>query len=92
MIGKESMKTREESEEGLSFAELSYQTFQAYDFLHLYRNNQCTVQIGGSDQYGNITAGTELIRRVEAIENDGDNSHRLGVRLYIYIYIFMYKY
>jgi tyrosyl-tRNA synthetase len=63
MLQKESVKARLES--GLSFTEFSYMLLQAYDFLHLFRERQCTVQVGGSDQWGNITAGVDLIRRVE---------------------------
>src|SRR5437667_11024276 len=66
MMQKESVKTRMES--GLSFTEFSYMLLQAYDFLHLYRERQCTLQVAGSDQWGNITAGVELIRRVENAE------------------------
>jgi tyrosyl-tRNA synthetase len=62
MLGKESVRTRIEGE-GLSFTEFSYMVLQAYDFLHLQRQYGCLIQIGGSDQYGNITAGIELIRR-----------------------------
>ena len=67
MMAKDSVKTRisGESAEGLSFTEFTYQLIQGYDFLHLYRNLDCTLQMGGSDQWGNITTGTELIRRVE---------------------------
>ena len=61
MLSKDSVKNRMET--GLSFTEFSYQILQAYDFLYLYRNIDCTVQLGGSDQWGNITAGTEFIRR-----------------------------
>lgn len=61
MLSKESVRTRLES--GLSFTEFSYQVLQAYDFLVLYRDYHCTVQMGGSDQWGNITSGTEFIRR-----------------------------
>lgn len=64
MIAKESVKTRLESEEGISFTEFSYMLLQAYDFLMLYQRYGCTFQMGGSDQWGNITAGIELIRRV----------------------------
>ncbi|MCC6547188.1 tyrosine--tRNA ligase [Candidatus Sumerlaeota bacterium] len=64
MLAKDSVKRRLASENGLSFTEFSYMLLQAYDFLHLYRNYDCRVQAGGSDQWGNITAGTELIRRV----------------------------
>lgn len=66
MIARESVRRRiEASESGISFTEFSYSLLQAYDFLELYRRHGCTVQLGGSDQWGNITAGTELIRRVE---------------------------
>ncbi|XP_078433214.1 tyrosyl-tRNA synthetase, class Ib, bacterial/mitochondrial [Wolffia australiana] len=64
MIGKESVKKRLSSEEGLSFTEFSYQLLQGYDFLHLFKAHGVSVQVGGSDQWGNITAGTELIRKV----------------------------
>ena len=61
MMAKESVKSRLES--GMSFTEFSYQLVQGYDFLWLYKNKHCKVQLGGSDQWGNITTGTELIRR-----------------------------
>ncbi|TJY37968.1 tyrosine--tRNA ligase [Pontimicrobium aquaticum] len=66
MMSKDSVKNRISSEasEGMSFTEFTYQLVQGYDFLHLYRDNQCTIQMGGSDQWGNITTGTELIRRI----------------------------
>ncbi|MDP3353247.1 MAG: tyrosine--tRNA ligase, partial [Flavobacteriaceae bacterium] len=65
MMAKDSVKNRLDSEngEGMSFTEFTYQLFQGYDFLHLYQNNNCKLQMGGSDQWGNITTGTELIRR-----------------------------
>jgi len=65
MMAKDSVKKRmsEESKAGLSFTEFSYQLVQGYDFLHLYNHNNCKLQMGGSDQWGNITTGTELIRR-----------------------------
>jgi len=65
MMAKDSVKNRinSESKEGMSFTEFTYQLVQGYDFLHLYTNNNCKLQIGGSDQWGNITTGTELIRR-----------------------------
>jgi tyrosyl-tRNA synthetase len=66
MLQKESVKARLEA--GLSYTEFSYMLLQAYDFLHLYRERQCTLQVGGSDQWGNITAGVELIRRIENSE------------------------
>jgi len=52
-----------ESKEGMSFTEFTYQLFQGYDFYHLYKEKDCKLQMGGSDQWGNITTGTELIRR-----------------------------
>jgi len=64
MINKESVKTRLEREEGLSFTEFSYMLMQSYDFLHLYEHEGCKLQTGGSDQWGNIVTGVELIRRV----------------------------
>lgn len=64
MLAKESVKTRLSSEEGMSYTEFSYQLLQAYDFLHLFQEYGITVQMGGSDQWGNITAGTELVRKV----------------------------
>lgn len=66
MMAKDSVKKRlEANSSGLSFTEFSYQLLQAYDYLYLYRNEGCRLQMGGSDQWGNITTGTELIRRVE---------------------------
>lgn len=64
MLAKDSVKTRLESEEGISFTEFSYMLLQSYDFLRLYLEHGCTFQMGGSDQWGNITAGAELIRKV----------------------------
>ena len=66
MMAKDSVKNRisSESSEGMSFTEFTYQLVQGYDFLHLYKENACTIQMGGSDQWGNITTGTELIRRI----------------------------
>lgn len=66
MMAKDSVKNRlsSESTDGMSFTEFTYQLVQGYDFLHLYRENNCTIQMGGSDQWGNITTGTELIRRI----------------------------
>ncbi len=63
MIAKDSVKSRLAREDGISYTEFSYMLLQAYDFLHLYKHENCAVQCGGSDQWGNITAGTELIRR-----------------------------
>lgn len=64
MINKESVQTRlEEREQGISYTEFSYMVLQAYDFLHLYDEHGCELQVGGSDQWGNITAGVDLIRK-----------------------------
>lgn len=67
MMAKDSVKKRlnGEAADGMSFTEFTYQLVQGYDFLHLYSNKNCTLQMGGSDQWGNITTGTELIRRKE---------------------------
>ncbi|MBT8309743.1 MAG: tyrosine--tRNA ligase [Flavobacteriaceae bacterium] len=66
MMAKDSVKNRISSDaaEGMSFTEFTYQLVQGYDFLHLYKHYNCTLQMGGSDQWGNITTGTELIRRI----------------------------
>ncbi len=65
MMAKDSVKKRlgSDSKVGMSFTEFTYQLLQGYDFLHLYQNMDCKIQMGGSDQWGNITTGTELIRR-----------------------------
>lgn len=63
MIAKDSVQNR--MEHGISFTEFSYQLVQGYDFLHLYKHYNCRLQVGGSDQWGNIVTGTELIRRIE---------------------------
>ncbi len=68
MMAKESVKKR--LEKGLSFTEFTYQLLQGYDFLYLYEHYNCQLQIGGSDQWGNITTGTELIRRKLGHENE----------------------
>ena len=64
MLAKDSVRTRLEREEGLSFTEFTYMLMQSYDFLHLFDTQGCILQTGGSDQWGNITAGAELIRRM----------------------------
>jgi len=64
MLAKESVKLRLESDEGMSFTEFCYQLLQAYDFLHLFDTHKCMLQVGGSDQWGNITAGIDLIRKL----------------------------
>jgi len=74
MMQKESVKARLEG--GISYTEFSYMLLQAYDYLQLHRREECTLQIGGSDQWGNITAGIELIRRM-----DGHEAHALTLPL-----------
>ena len=71
MLGKESVRKRLEGDAGMSYTEFSYQLLQAYDFLHLHDTAGCTVQVGGSDQWGNITAGTDLVRRRRNAEAHG---------------------
>jgi tyrosyl-tRNA synthetase len=66
MISKDSVKMRLDREDGISFTEFSYMLLQSYDFLHLFDHFNCTIQAGGSDQWGNITAGVELIRRMRS--------------------------
>ena len=65
MMAKDSVKKRIEGETGISFTEFSYQLIQGFDFFHLWKNKNCKVQMGGSDQWGNIVTGTELIRKME---------------------------
>jgi tyrosyl-tRNA synthetase len=75
MLNKDSVSSRLEKD-GISYTEFSYQVLQSMDYLELYRRNNCTLQIGGSDQWGNITAGLDLIRRAE-----GGSAHALTVPL-----------
>src|SRR5262249_14599755 len=65
MLAKESVRTRLNSEEGMSFTEFSYQILQGYDFLYLFEHHGVSIQLGVSDQWGNIIAGTDLIRKVQ---------------------------
>ncbi len=71
MLAKESVKKRMEQEEGISFTEFSYMLLQSYDYLEMYDRCKCTLQMGGSDQWGNITAGIELIRRLRGVKAHG---------------------
>jgi tyrosyl-tRNA synthetase len=71
MLGKESVKKRLDSDTGMSYAEFSYQLLQAYDFLKLNELHGCRLQVGGSDQWGNITAGTDLVRKLKSVEAYG---------------------
>ena len=72
MMAKDSVQKRlnGEARDGLSFTEFTYQLLQGYDFLYLYQQKNCKLQLGGNDQWGNITTGTELIRRTLGIENE----------------------
>ena len=74
MLDKESVSARLNGA-GISYTEFSYQILQSLDFLELYRRHNCTLQIGGSDQWGNITAGTDLVRRVESASVNGLTTH-----------------
>jgi tyrosyl-tRNA synthetase len=86
MLSRESVKKRLDSEEGMSFTEFCYQILQGYDFCHLYKEYGCRLQIGGSDQWGNITAGTDLVRKLCGEEVFGmtfplvcdSNGHKFG--------------
>src|SRR5262249_45957294 len=72
MMAKDSVRTRlEEREQGISFTEFSYMLLQAYDYLRLFDAHGVRLQVGGSDQWGNITAGVDLVRRVRAAPVDG---------------------
>ncbi len=69
MLAKDSVRSRlERTDAGLSYTEFSYMLLQAYDFVHLYRELGCEIQVGGSDQWGNITAGIDLARRMESVQ------------------------
>lgn len=78
LIKKDAIATRLESEQGLSYTEFAYPLLQGYDYLELFRRYNCTVQVGGSDQWGNMVAGVELIRRLEQ-----KNTHVLTVPLVV---------
>ena len=76
MLSKEAVSARLNSEHGISYTEFSYQILQGYDFLELFRRNNCTLQLGGSDQWGNLTSGSDLIHKVE-----GKSVHLLATPL-----------
>lgn len=76
MLKKDAVAARLNSDEGISYTEFSYQILQGYDFLELYRQYGCLLQSGGSDQWGNLTSGTDLIRKVE-----GKSAHAIGTPL-----------
>ncbi|ORX83008.1 tyrosine-tRNA ligase [Basidiobolus meristosporus CBS 931.73] len=71
MLARESVKARMDSSHGISFTEFSYQLLQANDFWHLYKHHNCSIQLGGSDQWGNITAGIDLIQKRHNYETQG---------------------
>ncbi|KAJ2786210.1 tyrosyl-tRNA synthetase [Coemansia javaensis] len=81
MLARDSVKSRLQSPQGISFTEFAYQLLQAYDFWHLYRNHGCRIQLGGSDQWGNITAGTDLIHRLAPASADKDPAFGLTIPL-----------
>ncbi|CAO3590741.1 unnamed protein product [Absidia cylindrospora] len=74
MLGKESVRSRLDTTQGISFTEFSYQLLQAYDFWYLYKNHDCRIQLGGSDQWGNITAGLDMIGRRETSADEQESS------------------
>ncbi|MEV4901843.1 tyrosine--tRNA ligase [Citricoccus sp. NPDC055426] len=76
MVKKETVAKRLNSDEGISYTEFSYQVLQGMDFLNLYRDYGCVLQTGGSDQWGNLTSGTDLIRKVEGV-----SAHAIGTPL-----------
>jgi len=79
MLSKDSVKSRiENRDEGISFTEFSYMLLQSYDYYVLNKNYNCQLQIGGSDQWGNITAGVELIRKIKASQATGNKDEALG--------------
>lgn len=82
MLAKDSIKSRiEDREQGISFTEFSYMLLQAYDFYVLNKNYNCQLQIGGSDQWGNITAGVEFIRKMRVVNNHASKEEAVGMTL-----------
>jgi tyrosyl-tRNA synthetase len=81
MLAKDSVQGRMNEGEGISFSEFSYQLLQAYDFLYLHNNHDCKIQLGGSDQYGNITAGLDLIRKSKADPKEATNAFGITIPL-----------
>jgi tyrosyl-tRNA synthetase len=82
MVKKEAVATRiARDDQGISFTEFSYALLQAYDFSELYKAEKCTLQLGGSDQWGNIVAGTDLIRRLHARDDDATPERAYGITL-----------
>ncbi|KAL7747028.1 tyrosyl-tRNA synthetase [Sorochytrium milnesiophthora] len=81
MLNRESVKARMETDQGISFTEFTYQLLQAYDFWYLYEREGCSIQIGGSDQWGNIVAGIDLIRRKREAESSPSREEAFGITL-----------
>ncbi|KAJ2084216.1 tyrosyl-tRNA synthetase [Coemansia sp. RSA 988] len=81
MMARDSVRTRMQSEQGISFTEFSYQLLQAYDFWYLYQHHGCRIQVGGSDQWGNITAGTDLIHRMCNTTGQADTEAAYGLTI-----------
>lgn len=79
MMARDSVRTRLETQQGISFTEFTYQLLQSYDFLTLYRTANCNIQIGGSDQWGNIVAGIDLINRVNALSSGEKSEKGFGI-------------
>ncbi|CAI4849599.1 CQI_4a_G0054110.mRNA.1.CDS.1 [Saccharomyces cerevisiae] len=71
MLARDSISSRLQTKNGLGFNEFTYQVLQAYDFYHLYKEENVTIQVGGNDQWGNITAGIDLINRIQPVKNKG---------------------
>jgi len=85
MLGKESVRARlEDREHGISYTEFSYMLLQAFDFAHLAKNMNCSMQIGGSDQWGNITAGIDLTRRLRASEGKEESGDALHLHAFTF--------
>lgn len=76
-----SIKTRLNSESGISFTEFTYNLLQAYDFLHLHQSYDCTIQLGGSDQYGNIMAGIEMMQREGLLQQESKQAYGITLPL-----------
>lgn len=81
MIARDSVKSRLNTENGISFTEFSYQLLQAYDFVHLHRHHNCRIQLGGSDQWGNIVAGIDLIKRQSPVGRRDEPAYGLTLPL-----------
>lgn len=92
MLSRESVRSRIGSSAGMCFTEFTYQLFQAYDFVMLSQRNNCWIQIGGSDQWGNITAGIELFKKMQSEADVSDDIVRkvmiYGKHVYFFPYIF----